>query len=148
MWTKSKSMMLTRVAVILFMIVLTAGAVLLPLLLQWYIANRGTPQENYVPMLVLGWLCVPPAFVALLCMHKLLKNMQKEQVFVKGNVRLFRVLSWCCFAAALPLLAFGFFTLLSVFFSAILAFIALLLRVAKNMLDTAVEMKVENDLTV
>lgn len=148
MWTKSKSMMLTRVTVILFMALLIVGAVLLPLLLQWYITHRGMPEENFLPMLILGWLCVPPAFVALLCMHKILRNIQKEQIFTKGNVRLFRVLSWCCFIAALPLLFYGFLNIITVFFAAILAFIALLLRVAKNMLETAVELKAENDLTV
>lgn len=148
MWTKSKSMMLTRVAVILFMIVLTVGAILLPLLLQWYIENRGTPEENFLPMLILGWLCVPPAFAALFCMHKLLKNIRHEQIFTGKNVRLFRILSWCCFLAALPLLFYGFLNMITIFFSAILAFIALLLRVAKNMLETAVELKAENDLTV
>lgn len=147
MWTKSRSLKLTRLAIILFMIVLLLGTVMLPMLLQWYV-KHGMPKDQFLPSLLLGWLCVPPAFCALLCMHKLLRNVQRRQIFIHGNIKLLRILSWCCFAAALPLLLYGFYNLVSVFFSAILAFIALLLRVAKNMFEEAVELKEENDLTV
>lgn len=148
MWTKSKSILLTRIAVVLFMAALVAGALLLPLLLKWYISSRGTPKEDYWPMLIMGWLFVPPAFTALLCMHKLLKNIRHNQLFVRDNVKLFRVLSWCCFAAAFPFLFYGLVNIISFFFAAVVAFVALLLRVAKNMLETAMEIKDENDLTV
>jgi len=148
MWTKSKSLLLTRAAILLFMLLLLSIGVLLPRIVDLYIKSGLMPPEDRWPTLILGWLFVPPAFIALICMNGVLKNIRQNQIFIHHNVKLFRTLSWCCCFAALPLLLYGWFDLASFVFAGILGLVTLLLRVAKNMLEAAVNIKEENDLTV
>ena len=78
----------------------------------------------------------------------LLKRVQKSLVFTKKSIALIRGVAWCCLALG------GFFGLLGIYFRLSLVpafaavFLGLCLRVVKNVIEQATEIKSENDLTV
>jgi hypothetical protein len=85
---------------------------------------------------------------ALVCLHILLSNIKKEKVFIAGNVKLLRTISWCCFAAAFVMVFAAKYYLLLGLTAVAIAFIGLILRVVKNVIEEAVRIKTENDLTI
>ncbi|MDR3070818.1 MAG: DUF2975 domain-containing protein [Propionibacteriaceae bacterium] len=117
-------------------------------------------------------------FIAVLALHRVLLNLAKGRVFTPDNVNALRLLSWMCFLLAGILAAgtagntlspmpvsgcleipggysehcliragnaglFGF-ALLTLF----MAFVGLIVRVVKNVLDAGVVLKDENDYTI
>lgn len=95
----------------------------------------------YYPSAVLG-------LVALAALIKMLLNIKAEKTFVVENVTALRIISWCCFlVSAICLIGAG--TYISFMFVTVAAgFVGLILRVVKNVMQTAVEIKSENDLTI
>ena len=82
-------------------------------------------------------------------LDRLLSNIRKEEIFIPQNVAYLRGISWACFAMCLPCLliaVYGSQTFLFVMVAA--AFMGLILRVVKNVIEAAVLIKEENDYTV
>ena len=57
-------------------------------------------------------------------------------------------ISWCCFAVAIIFALLGIAYLFSLIVTVAALFIALILRVLKNVFSIAVELKAENDYTI
>jgi hypothetical protein len=97
------------------------------------------------------YACCIPALTALIALLRMLTDIQKGNVFVEANVRRLRIISWC-FLAIFVILALT--AALRVASPAILlvavasGFFCLLIRVVKNVIDAAVEIKEENDFTI
>jgi hypothetical protein len=107
----------------------------------------GAPDPNL--LLFLCYACCVPALAALFFLDRLLVSIARGEVFTAKNVRALRVISWCCFGEALILAAAAWnFALLLFALSVAAAFIGLILRVVKNVIDAAVLIKTENDLTI
>ena len=70
------------------------------------------------------------------------------EVFVSANVGYLRGLSWCCFTAAFVCLILSFFYLPLIILTAGIAFMALILRIIKNVFVEAIEIKQENEYTI
>ena len=85
---------------------------------------------------------------ALLWLHKLLSNINDSRVFVAENVTLLRRISWCCFLAAGITLVSSRFYLVFLLISVAAAFMGLILRVVKNVIQQAVILRTENELTI
>ena len=79
---------------------------------------------------------------------RILFNIRKNVVFDNRNVKYSRYISWCCFAISAAFFALGFFIRFSFVISFAAAFIGLIVRVVKNLLNEAVDIKEENDLTI
>lgn len=78
----------------------------------------------------------------------ILLEVKKDNIFVFNNVSYLRGCSWLCIIAAIL-----FFTLGSVYWTCLLlafaaGLVGLMLRVVKNIVERAVEIKEENDLTI
>ncbi|MBQ2868015.1 MAG: DUF2975 domain-containing protein, partial [Firmicutes bacterium] len=73
---------------------------------------------------------------------------KNEQVFTDENVSLLRRISWCCFLAALITLISSRFYLVFGLIGIAAAFMGLILRVVKNVIQQAVIIKAENELTI
>ena len=71
-----------------------------------------------------------------------------QRIFVQNNVKLLRILSYCCFAVTVIFIFFGIYTYVSLAIALAAAFMGLILRVLKNVFSKAVELREENDLTV
>jgi len=139
--------MLSLAATYLAGAALSAGMFLLPWLLRP--ANAYYYLDTwYKPMLLVFYTCCPAGWAAIASLLKLLLNIRTGSVFTRQNVRLLRLLSWCfVFVALVSLAAFYWIPPLLVIFVAA-GFLAIILRVVKNVMAEATILREENDLTI
>ena len=150
MWNSVKSVQLSLICTKIVILIIIACAVILPNILERYIDYALIPMEisNLHPFMVILYMCCVPALAALLCLHKLLSNIKGEMVFITGNVKLLRIISWSCFGTALLLMFAVKYYLLLGLVGITFGFIGLILRVVKNVIEEAVHLKAENELTI
>ena len=78
----------------------------------------------------------------------LLILVKRGSVFTKAAVELIRYISWCLIFMGFIMMSMAFLTLLAVAAGATILFVGLTIRVVKNVIEEAVYIKEENDLTV
>ncbi len=117
-------------------------------LLVWYRQLRELPWQVCAVILVGFYLCTPAVLYAQWCIEKLLKNILAQQVFILPNVRYIRRVRWCCAIVSVICLGAGVFYPPLLFLTVIMAFLAMVVSVVKNVMAAAVELREENDLTV
>ena len=117
-------------------------------LLVWYMGLRSLNWQVGMAIFVGYYLCVPPVLYALWCIEKLLGNILKNQVFITQNVRCIRRIRWCCAGVSVICLGGGILYQPLLFLAVIMAFLALMVSVVKNVMAAAVELREENDLTI
>ena len=151
MWNKDKSVFLSVVIVRVLYGVAAVCCVAAPFMVRYYdnklILSNGMPSV-FVPLLVTLYCAAVPAVIALVNLDLLLRNIRRGEPFIKQNVKYLRILSYCCFAAAVIFIYFAClrpFAFLIVFAA---AFFGLILRVVKNCFEQAAAMREENDLTI
>ncbi len=151
MWNKDKSVILSKILIIIMTVGIAVSCVIAPYLVREYdervILEAGLPSV-YLPLLVTLYCCVPPALTALISLYMLLKNIQKNNPFIKTNITYLRIISYCCFAGAV---IFVYFAILRPFAWVIVAaalFFGIILRVVKNCFQQAVAIREENDFTI
>lgn len=120
----------------------------LPLLLNWYSNFRSLTQAEYTAILVAFYCCAVVIAVALWNMDKLLRNILKEEVFIRENVSCIRWVRWCCAGISLITLPAAFVYLPLFFLVIIMAFLSLVVCVVVRVMDAAVIIREENDLTI
>lgn len=144
-----KSLLLTRVCVWLSAAALVLLCVSAPWLFSWFIQKRLIlPPQSRDYFLVTTYTVAVPAAITLYMMNRLLANIRKEEVFTEKNTRYLRGMSWCCLAAGLIFLVSSFYYLPFFALCAAAVFMALILRVIKNVFAQAEEIKKENDYTI
>lgn len=155
MWNSKKSVILSIIVCFFFVGILTAGMFLSPWFVKtWFTVYRGWSEngEAMQNMLTLFNCCFYPssifAYTTLYSLLKLLFNIKKREIFIPQNVKYLRVISWCCFAVALITVIGGCFYLPFGIMGIAAAFVGLMLRVVKNVMQNAVEIKAENELTI
>lgn len=148
-WNKDKSILLSRVCVAVFSLALLALDVSCYPLARWFF---GMDWRRIAGAMVTVYVCSVFAWIVLADLWRLLRNLRGGQVFIAENVRLLRRVSWCCVGAALVCLAsilwMWVWLLSRVFFAAAAGFMALIVRIVKNVFQQAVAMKDELDLTI
>lgn len=148
-WNDDKSLLLTRACVWLSAAALVLLCVGAPWFFSWFIQKRLIlPPHSRDYFLVTTYTVAVPAAVALYMMNRLLANIRKEEVFTEKNTRYLRGMSWCCLAAGLIFLVSSFYYLPFFALCAAAVFMALILRVIKNVFAQAEEIKKENDYTI
>ncbi|MCL1982270.1 MAG: DUF2975 domain-containing protein [Clostridiales bacterium] len=150
MWNPKKSVQLSLICTKIVILMVVACAAALPSLIDRYAEYALVPVETsslHMFMAIL-YLCCVPAMAALACLHMLLGNIKNEKVFITRNVKLLRIISWCCFAASLVLTFAVRYYLVFGMMSVAIAFVGLILRVVKNVIEQAVVIKAENDYTI
>lgn len=145
-----RSLRLSQILVVLFGGLVAAMDVAGPWLVRFICVNvaRHSGLWFELPLLVCLYVCSIPAYVTLVDLFRLLGNIQRDQVFVEENVMRMRRVSWCCAVVAVVCLfcSVAWISLLVVAMAA--AFMALLVRVIKNVFVRAIRMKDELDLTI
>ena len=155
MWNNKKSVILSIVICFVLAFVLLGLVFAGPMLFRWYMVSYRGFLPDGEPMqrlsLTFAWCFYPSAVFSGIILYSLLKllfNIRGAKVFINQNVTILRVLSWCCFAiavitfvGAISYMPFGFVALAG-------GFVGLMLRVLKNVMKSAVEMREENDLTI
>ncbi len=155
MWNSKKSVSLSIIVCFVFVAILTCGLFLGPYGMKlWFTLYRGFNEngEALQSMMKLFKGCFYPsavfAYTTLYCLIKLLFNIKKQEIFISRNVSYLRIISWCCFAVALITLIGGFYYVPFLLIAVAAAFVGLMLRVVKNVMQNAVEIKEENELTI
>lgn len=155
MWNRKKSVNLSIIVCFVFVAILTVGLFVGPWVVElWFRVYRGWDADLAAMsnMITLFKACFYPsalfAYIALYSLIKLLFNIKKQQIFINANVKYLRVISWCCFAVALITLIGGIFYIPLLIIAIAAAFVGLMLRVVKNVMQNAVEINEENQLTI
>ena len=71
-----------------------------------------------------------------------------QNVFIQENVRRVRRVQWCCGLVAILCLAAAFFALPALLIATIMGFLCLVVSVVACVLENAVALREENDLTI
>ncbi len=148
-WDKDKSVRLTQICVALFAAALLFIDVFGLRIIAWWVGLRQMGGKNVIILFAVSLAVLSVfAWVCLWALWKLLANIRRGEVFEESNIRLLRLVSWCCTAAALACLASGLYYPPFFFAFAACAFMMLIVRVVKNCFRQACDMKAELDLTI
>ncbi|MBE6978209.1 MAG: DUF2975 domain-containing protein [Ruminococcaceae bacterium] len=122
----------------------------LPSLLDWYSGLLGYRpyEEDMVGLAIAYDLCAVAMLIALWNVDKLLRSILKGDVFIRENVKRVRRVVWCCAAVALICAAAIYFVLPMAIFAIIMGFLCMAINVAACVLNAAVAIREENDLTI
>ncbi len=152
MWTKTKSLLLSRILTVIVAMVFVLVAFVLPLIVEFYdyiSEPLGLIKgEIFIPFCIGLYLAIALALVALFFLHKLLDNISKEIVFDSSNTKCLRIISWCCILAAVIFLILCLWRYIFAMPAVIALMLGLIMRVLKNVFEKAVEIKTENDFTI
>lgn len=101
--------------------------------------------------IVLGLAYVGLVFIALIdiLLFMLLLRVREGKVFTAESVGLIRGISWGCYLVAAVFCGLSvYFVFVGLMVAFVAAFLGLCLRVVKNVIEEATEIKAENDMTV
>lgn len=120
----------------------------LPFLLDWYCTQRPLPHRSYLAIMIGFYCCSVFVLLALWTMDKLLRNILSGDVFIRANVRSIRQIQFCCGMISLICLPAAVFYAPLWFMVMIMAFLFLVIWVVAQVIDAAVTIREENDLTI
>lgn len=147
-YLKSTKLPVILSRVVIFLIVLLL--LFLPRIILWYLGLRGFAviQDLYLHIVIFCYLCILPILLALLCLDRLLWQINKGDVFVEGNITMICVISWCCFVTSLFAAVATFFYPPFIFVAIVMFFGGVILRVVRDVFAKAVFLQGENDFTI
>lgn len=148
MWNGKRSIGLSKWCILVFMCALIATVVSAPWLVRWFLDFAYAPKGTVPLFLATIYMGSIPAAYLLYNLFHLLRRIEKDQVFIQENVQCLRRISWSCFIGAGIALISGFYYLSWLFVFVAAAFMGLIVRVVKNVVAQAVELKDEADYTI
>ena len=154
MWNRKKSVTLSLVVCLILSGILAILLFSGPWLFTHYLTDwRGVNELSVIKGLITVFCacfypCAVFAAMTLYSLISLLLNIKKNLIFTQNNVSYLRTISWCCIAVAIITLTGGIFYLPFLFVAAAAGFMGMILRVLKNVMQSAVELREENDLTI
>ena len=110
-----------------------------------------TKVEGNDENIILGLAYVALVFITLIdiLLFMLLMKVKAGKVFTPESVGLIRGISWGCYLVAGVFCGLSaYFTFVALLVAFVAAFLGLCLRVVKNVIEEATEIKAENDMTV
>ncbi|MBQ7670535.1 MAG: DUF2975 domain-containing protein [Clostridia bacterium] len=153
---RKTSAYISLIICILSAVILTVLLFRFPSFINWMLEQDSTVNCNFdqsVRSLSIAFYAASPiSFLAIYLLIRLLLNVTHDKVFIDANVKYLRCISYCCHAVALICLVYVF--LCRPFFKSIsfvafaMAVVGSLIRVVKNVMQSAVELQQENDLTI
>ena len=120
----------------------------LPFLLRWYCDLRSLPKDTFYVLLVGFYCCAVFILSALASLEHLLRNVLGAQIFVVTNIRYLHRIKHCCGIISLICFPISFIYLPLWLIVIIMAFLYLVVRVLVQVMDAAVAIREENDLTI
>lgn len=155
MWNRKRSVTLSVIVCFIFTAILTAGLFLGPWAVKmWFVTFRQWREDSSAmrDMLTLFVSCFYPCavlgYITLYSLIRMLFNIKEDKIFIHANVKYLRCISWCCFVVAFITLVGGIFYIPFCAVAIAAAFMGLMLRVVKNVMQNAVEINTENQLTI
>lgn len=149
MWNDKKSILLSRICVVIFIIGVVAIAAAMPWLIRFFTPAFREPVTTAKTVFIATvYVGVVPALVLLVSLFNLLGRIIRDQVFVEKNVASLRLISWCCFFGGLICSASSFYYLPWILLCVAAVFIGLIVRVVKNVFARAVALQDDADHTI
>ena len=121
---------------------------LLSWVLRLYSQWRSLEPSAQTSIFVAYYGCAGVVLFAQWHIEKLLKNILAGEIFIRDNVQRIIRIRWCCILVSLICLPAAFYYLPLIFISIIMGFLGLIVSVVVNVMDAAVKIREENDLTV
>ncbi|MBE6817203.1 MAG: DUF2975 domain-containing protein [Ruminococcaceae bacterium] len=153
-----KSAQLTQFVVRLCYVLLAVSVILFPILMRaeedspWYFVMIAMHGKYLIYPF---YAVVPAGYAALVCLDRILSNIKSDIVFDKSNIVLLNRITYCClFAAAVGVVSYVIIALMYKSIETVMllafgeAFMALVVRVVRDVMQKAIEMKEDNDLVV
>jgi hypothetical protein len=149
MWNESKSLLLSKICVFLFMALLLACVLLAPRLVErlQIMSNNASMAESSLFLLTIYSGAIPAAAL-LVNLYVLLRRIGTGCVFVKENTACMRYISWCCFIGAAICTASSLYYLPWFAIGVSAAFAGIVIRVVKNVFDKAVSLQNDAELVI
>ena len=132
-------------AALALLVVLTCT---LPSIVGWYLAMTARPELDCTAITVLLYIALVPAYVAALALLALLRKVQRDEIFTQKAVGNLRLVSYCCLAECAAFAALTVYFRFAAFIAFAALFMGVILRVVKNVIARAAEVKAENDFTI
>lgn len=152
---KKYSLYISLSLCVIFFAACVAGAFIMPVLSEMLvntkdnIGNRGDITEaGRAFVLFLAYMILAIVVAADIMLFVLLLRVRKGMVFTSASTELVRGISWCCFLLGAVFAVLGIYFQLAFILAFAAVFLGICLRVVKNVLEEATEIKEENDLTV
>lgn len=120
----------------------------LPALLDWYARFRELGEQGRVVVTVAFYCCAVFIAVALWFMDALLRAIVRGEVFVRPNVKRIRWIRFSCGMVGLICAPAALAYPPLIFLAVIMGFLCLVVSVVASVMDAAVTIREENDLTV
>lgn len=131
------------VALILFVLLFS-----MPALLKWYCQFRVLSGAEQLAITIAFYCCAVVVGIALWSMDRLLCAIRVGKVFIRENVQRIRIIQWCCGSTGLICTPAAFCYYPLIFMVIIMAFLFLVVNVVCRVMDAAVSIREENDLTI
>ncbi len=154
MWSHDNSTVLSLICTRIVAAAVIVCAFFVPGIVGYYTNSQYNGREAIAPsgrmQVTAGiYVCLLIALFILYMLDRLLSNIRKEEIFIPQNVSYLRGISWACFAMCVPCLLVSVYgSQIFLFIMVAAAFMGLILRVVKNVIESAVLIKEENDYTV
>ena len=132
----------------LIAVVVAALVFLLPYVIEWYCQYRVLTPVEQTAITIAFYCCVVFIGVALWNIDRLLTTILQDEVFIRSNVKRIRVIQWCCGMVSLICVPASFAYMPLIFMMIVMAFLCLVVGVVANVMNAAVTIREENDLTI
>ena len=148
--SKKYSLYLSMILAVIFLIVCAVTAIMLPMLADTLIDVKGAPWEagDRIAVLVLAYALLSVVVLADLLLILLLRRVHRGLVFSRKSTDLVRGISWCCMLLGAVCLGMSRYFRLALVLTFAAVLLGICLRVVKNVLEEATEIKSENELTI
>lgn len=147
MWNKDHSLQLSIWSIRIFFGLWVLFTIFGYFIVKAYAEYNGAVYA-FETILITLYCCLAVAIFLLHELHQLLENIARSKIFVSDNVACLRKISWQCIAVGVITLFASLWDLPFVLVSVTFAFIALIVRVVKNVMAEAISIKEENDYTI
>ena len=152
MWNSKRSVILSLVVCFITIVLIVFVSVFANnFAIKYFDYGSSSDHAQYLKYVGFVGSFYPCAFlgiVAVISLIKMLFRIKNGNPFCKENVKSLKLISWCCFFVALITLLGSFLYLPLIIITVAAGFFGLILRVVKNVIQSAVELKNENDLTI
>lgn len=144
------SVMISIVLSVLFFVIIIGGAMIMPWLTKVLsdISPRDISANGRMLVLVLAYVALFIMTVADTMLFALLLRVRAGKVFTVKSVALIRGISWCALFLGVAFVVLGIYFKISYFVAFAAVFVGICIRVVKNVIEQATEIKAENDFTI
>ena len=148
MWNQDKSTTLSLICTRIIFAAVCIAAFFVPRITDFFIFRGTVEAQGRTQVIGSIYICLAIGAVVMYFLDRLLANIRRGEIFIPGNVSLLRKISWACFIICIPCLVITLYCKIFFFIVLAAAFLGLVLRVVKNVIEQAVAIKEENDYTV